>query len=238
MGFMARSPIEDSLLARQGTRDPVGEQSWGQVADQGGLLLIAAPLTDSTSVAMSATLANQRGTRVADNRRQAVRLDLSHDTADRLAELDLDYWRVGPFIEGMRWEENLSHFSWGHGGYFSPERLWRLGVQSELLTAEAREWQIKATASLSWNLAKEAAAPRYPLSSDETFYASDRSSGLGGDLNLAGVRRVTNHLLIGGYLRYTAASDYQDSRFGLVVYVPFSPRTSVMSTDLPLNRLP
>ncbi|WP_072325386.1 cellulose synthase subunit BcsC-related outer membrane protein [Marinospirillum alkaliphilum] len=232
-----RQPLEDSLLARQGAKDPASDREWGQVADQGGRLLLAIPVAEKTGVAVSGTLASQQGQRVADNDRKALRLDLAHDFADRFSEPELDYLRLGPFIEWMSWDQNLSHFTYGHGGYYSPQQLLRTGLQLELLTAEARTWQVRSRVSLAWNRVKEDAADFYPLDASGVSYDANSSRGLGGDLMLEGMRLVNQQLLVGGYLGYAAADDYRDARFGLVVRVPLQSRHSVISADLPLSRV-
>lgn len=232
-----RLPLEDSLLARQGARDPASDREWGQVADQGGRLLLAIPVAEKIGVAISGTLASQVGYKVADNDRKALRLDLAHNFADRFTEPELDYLRMGPFVEWMSWDQNLSHFTYGHGGYYSPQQLLRAGLQLELLTAEARNWQVRSRASLSWNRVKEHAADFYPLDAGGARYDANTSRGPGGDLLLEAMRLVNKQLLVGGYLGYAAADDYRDARFGLVVRVPFQSRQSVISADLPMSSI-
>ncbi|SFC21300.1 Cellulose synthase operon protein C C-terminus (BCSC_C) [Marinospirillum celere] len=233
-----RLPLEDSLLARQGARDPTSDRDWGQVADQGGRLLVALPIRDQASVAFSGTLASQQGRRVAGNDRKALRVDLARDFAEDFSELELDYLRLGPFVEWMSWDKNLSHFTLGQGGYYSPQQLWRLGLQLELLSAEARDWQLRVRTGLSWNWAREAESSRYPLDEDGQVYASSRSSGPGAELMLEGVWRASSHLLAGGYFGHALADDYRDTSFGLLVRVPLQSRHAVISADLPLSSLP
>lgn len=230
-----RLPVEDSLLARQGAQDPASDREWGQVVDQGGRLLLAIPISERTGVAVSGSLANQQGYKVADNDRKALRLDLAHDFADHFNEPELDYLRLGPFVEWMSWDHNLSHFTFGQGGYYSPQQLLRTGLQLELLTAEARNWQVRSRASLSWNRVKEDASVFYPLNNTGNMHAANSSRGLGGDLMLEGMRLISHQLLVGGYLGYAAADDYRDGRFGLVVRLPLQSRHSVISHDLPLS---
>lgn len=240
-GFVAVSlfhlPVEDSLLARQGALDPASNKVWGQVGDQGGGFLLAVPVNNQASIAVNTTLASQKGKQVADNRRKALRLDFNYDLSKRVSKVELDYLRIGPFVSWVAWDKNLSHFTLGQGGYYSPQKLLRAGLQFDLLTAEAKGWQVRVKGSLSWNKAEEASVARYPLNKTGQFYASSTSNGPGGDFMLEGVKLVTEHFLVGGYLGYAAADDYQDARFGLVVRMPLSSRHSVISHDLPLTEV-
>lgn len=78
-----------------------------------------------------------------------MRFDLSRGIK-HLVDYDLDYFRVGPFISQDSYDENLSGYTLGHGGYFSPARFTSIGANTELLTPEGKDWQVRTAISVSY----------------------------------------------------------------------------------------
>jgi hypothetical protein len=85
------------------------------------------------------------GENVASN--QGVSLNMGLATDLRLR--GFDYFTLGPDVSFDAYRKNLSHFTLGHGGYFSPERLFGLGASAHFLPLGARQ---TSSGDFSWEL--------------------------------------------------------------------------------------
>src|SRR3569832_2431656 len=134
------------------------------------------------------------GEQVEDNGRVAV--DVSINRALRWRGMDRT--TVGPFIGYERYTKNLSHFTLGHGGYFSPQRLLRAGVAWEGLTTEGAPFVARARVAAGYQTHRADAAPYLPLAPDGRMYAASDQSGAAIDLQWLGVWRMTPRWQLGG----------------------------------------
>ncbi|MDF2179655.1 cellulose synthase subunit BcsC-related outer membrane protein [Aliiglaciecola sp. CAU 1673] len=216
-------PINESLLSRTGALDPVDGMAWGAVEQRGAEVLNVYSF-QPWAVAMTLRHANLSGTDVVDNSTQFIRLDLNHDLTDSDA---LDYWRLGPFISYQQFDHNLSGFTRQQGGYFSPEQDWRLGLYSELLTAEAQTWQVRASTSLAYGKSREQA--------EFANQVLVENSGINADLRVEGQWLLTSRVQVEGYLSRSTATGYQGTRGGIWIRLFWQPRQHVLSQELPLS---
>lgn len=216
-------PKTDSLLSQTGTFNSEQSNAWGYVMADGVSLLAAHSFKPKWSVAGTFEWAKLGGDLVADNEYFSVRSDVSYDIASTVSS-HLDYWRVGPFLSYLGYKENLSGFTYGHGGYFSPTYLLSVGGYSELLTMEAQRWQFKLSASLGFSRLKESSTSRFLLLTgnpalNELFenvtLLESRSSGLSGNVVFDGQYRLSEQWIIAGYLSKAFAVEYQSFEAGI-----------------------
>lgn len=181
-------------------------------------------------VGLSGEAAALQGEDVKDNTRVSARLDLSYD----LKPDGFDHLRVGPFASYARFDHNLSHYTWGHGGYYSPSQDLRQGLALDALTTEGQRWQVEARASVALAQAEEDAAPRFWLGDDAGGqYDASRTDGVNGQVSLRASTLLGDHLILSGFSRYQAAPQYTDVAIGAFLTIPFSARGGVFSADLP-----
>lgn len=76
------------------------------------------------SAALGAEWAELGGRDVADNHRYQFSGSLAYD----LRPEGFDYLRVGPLLQYSAYQRNLRHFTYGHGGYCSPQRNLQWGL--------------------------------------------------------------------------------------------------------------
>lgn len=230
-GKLFAEPVVSSMLSYTGMRDPVSGRSWGRVMDIGGGAQAVWLPWDGVGIGLSAEAAALQGQDVKDNRRISTRLDLSYD----LKPDGFDHLRIGPFLSYAHFANNLSHYTWGHGGYYSPSRDLREGVSLDALTTEGERWQLEAKASLALAQAEEAAAPRYWLTDGGSggAYAGSSTDGIATQVSLRASTLLGDHLILSGFSRYQAAPQYTDVAVGAFLTIPFSARAGVFSADLP-----
>ena len=172
-----------------------------------------------------------------ENQRLFLRGDLSRDVKEAVGQNDADYFRVGPFLSYLSYRENLSHFTLGHGGYYSPQSSLSVGVAMDWLTAEGRTKQFRLRAALGYEQAENDDAPRFPLDDTGGEYDGSTSSGVGVNLRGEGMWLLHAHLMAGGYAGFASAEEYDESFAGVLLRVPFDGRKAVVSSDLPLWRI-
>ena len=217
-------PKTDSLLSQSGTFNSEQTERWGYVIADGVSVLAAQSFKPQWSIAGTLTWASLSGDGVADNNYLSLRTDVNYNLAPQISP-SLDYWRVGPFFSYLGYDENLSGFTYGHGGYFSPNYMVSIGGYSELLTMEAHRWQFKLSTSLGLSRLAEPSDPRFPLltANDTSNPLSslhlpyNRSTGLSGNVMFEGQYRLSDHWIVAGYVGKAFAVEYQAFEAGIQI---------------------
>ncbi|BFT31474.1 hypothetical protein D210916BOD24_26500 [Alteromonas sp. D210916BOD_24] len=210
-----RKPKDDSLLSQSGTFNEAHREPWGYVLEEGGSALAAFAIAPKWSMSGTAQFSILNGEQVARNQAISFRMDVNYDFAERVSQ-HLDYWRIGPFASYKSYDKNLSGFTYGNGGYFSPSYFVTMGGYSELLTAEAYNWQIKLRSSLALSRVEQTNDPRFPFDShsSETLGYS-QSTGLSGNITVEGQYRLNDNWVVSGYIGKAFAVEYQAFQAGL-----------------------
>lgn len=250
-GRLFSEDIASSLLSYNGLRDRLTGRYWGRVIDSGGGLQSVFLPADRVSLSVSAEAAHLDGENVANNDRVGLRADAGYDFRPE----GFDHLRSGPFISWTHFNRNLSHYTIGQGGYYSPASDRRLGLSVDALTAEGQSWQVEAKSSLAYGQAREAVSPRFPLTPDDRqycgptaqslpggtplpvsvscVYGASKTSGLDTDLTLRASVLVSEQLILSGFTRYSQAPGYTNIALGTYITIPFDGRRALFSSDLP-----
>ncbi|MDD2892602.1 MAG: cellulose synthase subunit BcsC-related outer membrane protein [Halothiobacillaceae bacterium] len=174
----------ESILSMSGARqvDAAGQSlRWGQVLEDGvnlgGYITLPGALKDWKAEG-SLTAARITGEGVADNRKIAF-------WGRALRPID-DWagWRAGVDMYSSAFDKNMSYYTPGFGGYYSPQASLNLGG---VLAYEGQIHALKlnAQAGAGWGYVKQSAADGNPLTGAEPGkYASSSSSGLATHLDL------------------------------------------------------
>jgi tetratricopeptide (TPR) repeat protein len=142
---LSRRPITDSVLSFAGQRDPGTGQSWGGVFKNGGQL----GLSFSGKSLVFSLFGDYRyiqGTNVLSNQTYSGGAGLDW-TALRHSDWDL---KVGLDLVAFGYQNNQAEFTFGSGGYFSPQSFVHVGVPVtwEGASASAR-WVLKVEPGFS-----------------------------------------------------------------------------------------
>lgn len=147
---LARRPYTGSLISYAGTRDPVSGMTWGGVTNTGLSLYMSTTLSTSAigdvNVSGMASYGLLRGTNVLDNDRLYLHAGVDQDvysTEDMVLN-------VGLGATFMSFSKNLSGYTLGQGGYYSPQSSISIGVPIELIgRSDALSFQIRTNISYS-----------------------------------------------------------------------------------------
>lgn len=216
-------PVRQSILSYTGARDAQGHE-WGRVLRTGLKTHAYYRLNDEWGISGSADLALLKGVDVNNNAAFAFSTGFSRN----LNLPGFDYFNIGPSILFEHYAKNLSQFSVGHGGYFSPDQYFNLGFGVQFLTDEGRAFIIKGHAIAGFQSSKLESPPIH----NTTNTTPSSTSGDALDLEAKGVWLVTPHLQLGAGIGIRHANSYEDYTGGLFIRYFFEDRKASFSSDL------
>lgn len=151
-----RRPVTESLLAYAGATDVLTGVGWGGVTRNGGRFDLGV-IDGDVRYFLFAGGALYLGEGVATNLAAQGGLGVNW----RLYDWDGTSVVTGLGVSGMFFQDNLRHFTFGHGGYFSPQRFINAGVPIRW-RAEGDRLSYGLSADVGVNWFQEEAAPFYP----------------------------------------------------------------------------
>lgn len=215
-----RRAVKDSLLSYAGTRDHVSGESWGGVVKTGGSLGFA---YDDEDTGFYGSLGAYRytGTNVADN--QSVEASLGGYV--RALRTENSSLQTGVHVNFMDFDENLSHHSFGHGGYFSPQNHVSVAFP---VNYRLDSGKVSYTAGITpgFQSYSEQASDYFPtdgatqelmdLLADvgvvpESRYSAKSESGFGLTLGAGAEYEINDSVRVGGKLGYDTFGDYNET---------------------------
>lgn len=158
-GF-SRRPVTDSVLSYAGAVDPRTGQMWGGVTSNGLHLNFG---YDSEAIGAYANMGFHRliGTNVESNNK----FDASVGTYYYAIRNEDDILTVGANITSESYTKNLRYFTLGHGGYFSPQSYFSLGIPVDWSgRKEKLAYQVRTTIGIQ--SFREDSVPYFPLDSN------------------------------------------------------------------------
>jgi cellulose synthase operon protein C len=216
-----RRAVTDSLLSYAGVEDPATGDRWGGVVRTGGRLGLT---FDNGPLGLYGDLGfyHYDGHNVADN--QSVEASLGGYL--RPIREDGRELKTGVNVRYMSFDENLSKFTYGHGGYFSPQDYVSLSFPIEY-SEDYRRWTWSATFAPGFQSYSSDAAAFFPTLAEEQFwmeilassgvidsayYAAESESGFGVNLGAGLDYRLSPGLKLGTRLGYDTFGDYSETK--------------------------
>ncbi len=224
-----RKNKQESILSTSGIVDPVSGNKWGRVVDTGIQFDLHQQILNSWTLTSGALFGNLDGHEVADNDHYALWASLGYN----IARNGFKYLTIGPAYRFEHFDENRSFFTYGHGGYFSPDAFHKLGGEINFQTEEAKQYIIKGRASLGYQSSSEDNAFAFPLVQTGPLLNGDDSHGVAFDSQLSAVYRVNPWIQVGAFLNVTQSPDFDDFGGGLMLRINAFDRPAVFSMDLP-----
>lgn len=215
---LARRPVTGTLLSYAGAVDPQTGMPWGGVVATGVGARLARDFGPYSS-SFSASVARLSGLNVADNTRVQWRLAADRDVyADAVQSLNL-----GLALSGLAYDKDLSGFSWGHGGYYSPNHNVSLSLPMQWGgRIEAFTWLLKTSVTASSSTSD--ASDYYPTDSamqqaSGLRYGASSGSSTGWSASAAVEYQLSHKLAVGGVLAREVSDFYTPST--LLVYARY-----------------
>lgn len=228
-GELFSQPVRESILSYTGITDPYGGEKWGRVVKTGINLSGYHRLGTSFGVFGHGSFAELSGERVADNRSLSSGLSLTRNIQIK----GFDYFAAGASVSYEDYQKNLSHFTFGQGGYFSPQRRVFLGGTINFLTQENRNFILKGNAAVGYQSQQQNRSPLFPLAPNGDEFNASSQRGLGLTAQLHAVIRLEDYWQLGGELSLRETPDYHDRSALIFLRLLYRPRKTVHSMDLP-----
>jgi hypothetical protein len=86
----------------------------------------------------------------------------------RTQTLDQDEFSYGLFFSIQHFRRNSDFYTYGHGGYYSPELMTMIGPFARYRTAACRDYWFDLQASAGWLHQRLDRSPFYPLFDGDT----------------------------------------------------------------------
>ena len=218
---ISRRPMTSTLLSYAGTRDPRTGATWGGVVATGGT--ISASLDKGETLGGWTTLRARSLT--------GMNVQANSDT-QFMAGLN---WRIvnesdrllTSGLTGMLWgfKKNAGEFTYGQGGYYSPQSYRSLTLPLSYSRRMARfSYIVSGTVSTNWS--RTDAAPYYPMNADyqsaagNPFYSASSGPGSAYSMLAAWEYQLSPSLFVGNRIKLERSPYYAPN--SAVIYLRFA----------------
>ena len=222
---LSRRPVTSSLVSYAGARDPVSGEVWGGVRSNGGDLRVGFErgrfdayvglgyhLLTGKNVQTNTQLELRTGINRAFIKEEGMRL---------FAGFVLTHWR---------YRDDLSYYTFGHGGYYSPQTYYSLATPVSWDGRTGRwSYLLKGSVSASTSYVKD--MPFYPARADlqalagNPYHTGGSGHGMGYSLGGALEYQATPHLFIGGRIEIDRSEYYTPNFATFYLRYMFDPHT-------------
>ncbi len=232
---LSRDAVQDTQLSFAGLRDPGSAGAlypgniWGGVVTSGGELQVA---SGDAKQGWYVQGGGQyiTGYHVPTNKRfdgdAGAYWQVWHDPQNGALT-------VGTNFFAMHYQQNLRYFTYGQGGYFSPDAYLLGSVPVSFAGHSGDHFHYRVGGSLGLQAFSESQSAYFPLdtalqvSNGNASYPGQTSVGLNYDFETEGAYAMGEHWFVGGYAAANNSRDYTSTRAGFYVRYMFRPQPSL-----------
>lgn len=233
---VAQRLMNNSQLSFAGVQDPNTGIVWGGVVSTGPNLSLSYDRGEANGLWANLSGDSLRGENVATN----ARLRLMDGYYYKLINEENRRFSIG--LNNMIWhyQRNLSGYTLGQGGYYSPQKYLSFGIPINY-RRRTDNWSYELGGAGTWSRATTADSLLYPLqnlvpnlsSEQNTMSTGSTSSGLGYTLLALFERRLGSHFVLGGVVDIQRSRDYTPSHASL--YLRYTHEGWQGDMDMPLR---
>ena len=233
-------PVTDSVLSFAGVKDSATGLTWGGVMASGARFQLNKNL-GGYGFNGWASWYSLNGHNVADNSRTEAGLGWYWD----LQKTDTYQFTTGLNLTGIWYDKNLGNFTYGQGGYFSPQSNYSLTVPVTWAQRQDRfSYLLRGALGIQTytqnsspyfptdsnlqsaaNAAIAAAADRGLVGVNSATYGSQSATNMAYNLAAVGEYQVAPQLFLGGSAELNNATNYHQWGAGLYLKFSFYPIT-------------
>lgn len=220
---VSRRSVSSSLLSFAGAKDPGTGTTWGGVIATGGSLGLSYDQGLANGVWADLSAHQLTGKNVEDNTRERLMGGYYYKVINE------DNRRATVGLSSMVWhyQKDLSGYTLGQGGYYSPQQYFSVSVPVNY-RQRTENWSWQLGGSVSWSRSSTSDQKRYPIQNLIPDSLPDKSaietgssgSGFGYTVQALVERRVSAHWTVGGGIDIQQAKDYTPSHF--LLYARYS----------------
>jgi len=233
---LSREALRDTLLSFAGIRDSVSKQVWGGVVANNASLRADFGSEDQ-GFYLGGGYQTLRGKNVATN----TRLDVMLGGYKRVLVKTNGALTVGGFATGMTYDKNLRFFTFGHGGYFSPQRYILFSVPVTWRGVWNRQFEYSVSGSMGPQTFREDSSAYFPTlpqlqGRNGPYYPEFSSTGLNYSLDMRGNYMLSPHWFLSGALNVNNARNFSSQ--SLTIQLRYSPKPQFLGRDYVLPSVP
>ncbi len=219
---LSRRVVTASLLSYAGAADPVTGALWGGVTDTALTLRVGRDLARGWSFSSSLSMGVVTGRNVLSNPNVEWRSVIDRDWIHRS-----DFrFSAGGVLSIWHYQYDQDFYTFGQGGYYSPQRFVSLGVPLEIQGRRgALSYDLRAVPSWAWTYVQT--APYYPTDASlqaqagNPVYTAGTGTGGGPAGSIRGdiEYRPTAHWSLGAWLNIDRSAYYAPNQ--LMIYLRY-----------------
>jgi tetratricopeptide (TPR) repeat protein len=228
-----RDNVKDTMLSYDGARDPVTRQIWG------GVMANTASIQTHWGNETSGFYANG-AYQTLDGRNVARNTAIIGNAGAwwKIMTLSTGNVTVGLNFSDMHYERNLRYFTFGQGGYFSPQQYFLFNVPVRWSGYYGKRIQYVISASLGSQHFAEDASDYYPTdpalqARTQYVYQAYANTGANFSFDARLNWQVASHYLVGAFVTANNARNYTASSAGLFVKYTFEERPLNLADSAP-----
>lgn len=233
----SRRPVVDSLLSYAGMYDPYTGSKWGGVFANNFQIAVGAGHDPVRYGSLSYAVLN--GSHVATNSRWSVDGGLRWPVATGIPNEQV---HVGLNMLFMRYAKNLSFFTLGQGGYFSPQTFYRPSATVDWAGYMGTRAVWKLSGRLGWQVFQQSSSPYFPIdpalqaqastiNHQYPYYPAQNVSSLAYAVTGQMAYLFAPQWLGTGWFRVDNSRNYQDIVAGLSLQYYFNPLSTPPDPD-------
>ncbi len=219
-----RRAMTDSLLSYVGVEDKTSGKRWGRVTKNGGNALLSYDNGDA-GFYVGGGAYSYIGENVASNNS----VQATAGAYVRPYHLDDRELKVGMSLSWMDYSKNLSYFSYGQGGYFSPQNYASVSFPIEF-SRKFDDLKVNVGGSVGYQSYSQDKSDYFPNNpslqaqlqslADQGYvqnavYSGDSKNGIGYNLHAGADYKINKDVTVGGQLGYDTFGDYNESTANL-----------------------
>lgn len=224
---LSRRAMSNSILSFSGITDPNTGITWGGVRAAGASLGISWDNGGPNGVWANLSYHHLTGKNVESN----DRFRLMAGYYRRLIDDPDKQLTIGANTMVWHYAKDLSGYTLGQGGYYSPQRYVSLSLPIQYAWRNS-DWSYRLSGSVSWSRSHTNASNDYPIAGLlpaqmsaglNSTSASGSGSGFGYTVGAQVERRLSKHVVVGAAIDIQRANDYSPSRAMLYLRYTFEP---------------
>ena len=215
-----RRGMRDSQLSYFGYKDDMSGTYWGAVTKNGGEVTYAYD-DGFLGASLSGSAYTYRGHNVQHNSSFGLNATAY---VHPIRPTEYEDLTVGLSLSYQDFKHNQNHFSFGHGGYFSPQNYLIASIPVNY-RKRTEQYYLTASAELGYQTYTQAQEDYYPTNADfqntltglyqlglvkEDKYAKKTESGIGGSLKVKLDYYILDDLILGGNIGYSTFGEYKE----------------------------